>query len=218
MQLRAFLAVASTNNHWQREATGNSPSLWAVTRFLSFLYFPETDYPRLQQAVREAVNNDDGTALLALVDERVNRGQDGRYLDNSTDAFYAVCCADMPYKGTPQDAQRLAQEWSIDAPTFGPALAWGMLVCADWPAPASERISNVTADGSAPILVVSTAGDTATPHQWGIDLARSLTNGHLVTWDAFNHTAYQKGSGCVDRTVDAYLLAGELPPPDLVCS
>jgi len=164
------------------------------------------------------VNNDDGTALLALVDERVNRGQDGRYLDNSTDAFYAVSCADLPYDGTPQDAQRLAREWSIDAPTFGPALAWGMLVCADWPAPAKETVTSVTADGSAPILVVSTAGDTATPHQWGIDLARSLANGHLVTWDAFNHTAYREGSACIDNAVDAYLLAGELPPADLVCS
>ena len=93
-----------------------------------------------------------------------------------------------------------------------------MLVCADWPAPATERISTTTAEGSPPILVVSTAGDTATPHQWGIDLAASLADGHLVTWDAFNHTAYGEGSSCVDRAVDAYLLAGELPPTDLVCS
>ncbi|MGA0209831.1 MAG: alpha/beta hydrolase [Candidatus Nanopelagicales bacterium] len=40
----------------------------------------------------------------------------------------------------------------------------------------------------------------------------------MVTWDAFNHTAYGEGSACIDRAVDAYLLAGELPPSDLVCS
>lgn len=217
VQLRAFLASLDEqplSTRSDRELTESLGS-YAV---LSFLYFPETDYPRLQQALAEAVNNNDGTALLALVDERVNRGPDGRYLDNSTDAFYAVSCADMPYNGTEQDAARLAQEWSIDAPTFGPALAWGMLVCADWPAPAEETVASVTAEGSAPILVVSTAGDTATPYQWGIDLASSLANGYLVTWDAFNHTAYQEGSGCIDDAVDNYLLAGELPPPDLVCS
>lgn len=216
-QLRSFLNNLDQSPLPTRSDRELTESLGSYA-ILSFLYFPETDYPRLQQALSTAVNNDDGTALLALVDERVNRGQDGRYLDNSTDAFYAVSCADLPYDGTAQDAQRLAQEWSIDAPTFGPALAWGMLVCADWPAPAHETITSVTADGSAPILVVSTAGDTATPHQWGIDLAAEIANGHLVTWDAFNHTAYLEGSNCIDDAVDNYLLAGELPPSDLVCS
>lgn len=184
---------------------------------LSFLYFPDTDYPRLRSALAEAVNEDDGTALIALVDERVNRADDGRYLDNSTDAFYAVSCADMPFDGSAQDVAGLARAWEAQAPTFGEALAWGMLVCADWPAPAAERLTEIDASGSGPILVVSTAGDTATPHEWGIALADSLENGHLVTWDAFHHTAYFQGSGCVDRAVDAYLLAGELPTPDLVC-
>ena len=184
---------------------------------LSFLYFPDSDYPRLEQALNEAVSNRDGTAIIGLVDERVNRGQDGRYLDNSTDAFYAVTCADMPYNGTAEDVARLAKEWSSAAPTFGPALAWGMLVCANWPVTTGERFTSVRADGSAPILVVSTAGDTATPHEWGVELAESLANGHLVTWDAFNHTAYREGSTCVDGAVDAYLLAGELPAPGLIC-
>ncbi len=216
-ELREFLRsldaepLSTTSGRMLTESLGS----YAV---LSFLYFPESDYPRLQRALDAAVNNDDGTALLALVDERVNRAPDGRYLDNSTDAFYAVTCADLPYEGSPQDAERLAEQWSVDAPTFGPALAWGLLVCADWPAPAAETLTATTARGSSPILVVSTAGDTATPHQWGIDLARTLADGHLVTWDAYNHTAYFEGSPCVDQAVDAYLLAGELPPPGLVCS
>jgi len=216
-QLRTFLAALDRESLATQDGRELTESL-ATYAVLSFLYFPETDYPRLQRALRQAVNDDDGTALLALVDERVNRAPDGRYLDNSTDAFYAVSCADMPYGGTAQDTARLADEWSVDAPTFGSALAWGMLVCADWPAPAAERIGTTTAEGSPPILVVSTAGDTATPHQWGIDLAQTLSDGHLVTWDAYNHTAYLEGSTCVDRAVDAYLLAGELPPADLVCS
>lgn len=216
-QLRVFLTSLDQDPLPTQDGRNLTESLGSYA-ILSFLYFPETDYPRLRQALTEAVDNDDGTALLALVDERVNRGQDGRYLDNSTDAFYAVSCADMPYNGTPQDAQMLAREWSADAPTFGSALAWGMLVCADWPAPAAEQLASITANGSGPILVVSTAGDTATPHQWGIDLAGSLDDGHLLTWDAFNHTAYLEGSQCVDDAVDAYLLAGELPPRGLVCS
>jgi hypothetical protein len=56
---------------------------------ISFLYFPDGDYPRLRDALKPAVDNRDGTALLALVDERTSRSVDGRYLDNSTDSFYA---------------------------------------------------------------------------------------------------------------------------------
>lgn len=216
-QIRAFMASLDQDPLSTADGRDLTESLGAYA-VLSFLYFPESDYPRLKQALGKAVNEDDGSALLALVDERVNRGPDGRYLDNSTDAFYTVSCADLPYRGTPQDVQRLASQWSIEAPTFGAALAWGMLVCSDWPAPAAERITSVSADGSAPVLVVSTAGDTATPHEWGIGLATSLANGHLLTWDAFNHTAYREGSDCIDEAVDAYLLAGELPPANLVCS
>ena len=216
-ELRAFLRSLDERPLPTSDGRSLTQSL-ASYAVLSFLYFPDTDYPRLRAALAEAVNDDDGTALIALVDERVNRADDGRYLDNSTDAFYAVSCADMPFDGTAQDAARLAREWSSEAPTFGEALAWGMLVCADWPAPAGEQLTEITAAGSGPILVVSTAGDTATPHEWGIAMAESLDNGHLLTWDAFHHTAYAQGSACIDRAVDAYLLAGELPAPGLVCS
>ena len=215
-QLRTFLRDLDSQPLPTADGRELTESLGSYA-VLSFLYFPDSDYPRLEQALNEAVTNRDGTALIMLVDERVNRDQDGRYLDNSTDAFYAVTCADLPYDGTAEEVARLAKEWSSAAPTFGPALAWGMLVCADWPVTPGERFTSVRADGSAPILVVSTAGDTATPHEWGLELAESLTNGHVVTWDAFNHTAYREGSTCVDGAVDAYLLAGELPASGLVC-
>ncbi|MGA1145546.1 MAG: alpha/beta hydrolase [Candidatus Nanopelagicales bacterium] len=215
-QIRSFLTRLDSSPLPTRDGRQLTESLGSYA-VLSHLYFPGSDYPRLKRALAEAVDGD-GTALITLMDERVNRGQDGRYLDNSTDAFYAVTCSDMPFEGAPEDAAALARGWSIDAPTFGPALAWGMLVCADWPVRAKDPVTGVSANGSAPILVVSTVGDTATPHEWGIDLAASLFDGHLVTWDAFNHTAYGEGSACIDRAVDAYLLAGELPPSDLVCS
>ncbi|MDB0018648.1 alpha/beta hydrolase, partial [bacterium] len=141
---------------------------------------------------------------------------DGRYLDNSTEAFFAVSCTDMPYEGTVDDVRQLAKEWEQQAPTFGRALAWGLLTCSNWPRQ-SERFDAVRAEGSAPILVVSTTSDPATPYQWGVGLAETLDNAGLVTWKANNHTAYREGSGCVDEAVDGYLLTGELPPSDLRC-
>lgn len=116
--LRSFLAGLDDSplpTASDRELT-ESLGQYAV---LSFLYFPSSDYPRLRAALTEAVEEDDGTALLSLVDERVNRSPDGRYLDNSTEAFYAVTCADMPYNGTVDEVARLASQWQEVAPTFG---------------------------------------------------------------------------------------------------
>ncbi|NDA60360.1 MAG: alpha/beta hydrolase, partial [Actinobacteria bacterium] len=59
--------------------------------------------------------------------------------------------------------------------------------------------------------------DPATPYDWGVDLARSLEDAHLVTWNANNHTAYREGSSCVDQVVDEYLLTGTTPPQDVTC-
>lgn len=215
-ELQAFLDDLDANPLPTQDGRELTQSLGSYA-VLSFLYFPDGDYPRLRGGLTKAVEQGDGTALLALVDERTNRSGDGRYLDNSTDAFYAVSCADLPFDGDEQRAMQLADEWETSAPTFGSALAWGLLVCADWPA-TGERTGAVRATGAPPILVLSTTGDPATPYEWGVDLARGLDDGHLVTWDAFNHTAYLEGSSCVDDAVDAYLLAGQVPEGDLACT
>lgn len=184
---------------------------------LSYLYFPSYDYPELRSALNSAMTEQDPEPLLTLLDQRISRSPDGRYLDNSTDAFYAVTCLDRPFTGTVEDVQRYAQEWPTTAPTFGEGLAWGLLACRDWPASA-ETITSTRAEGANPILVVSTTHDPATPYHWGVELADQLDNAALVTRGAFGHTGYYEGSDCVDTAVDAYLLRGDLPAEDPLCA
>lgn len=184
---------------------------------LSYLYFPSYDYPELRSALNSAMKKNDPEPLLTLLDERISRTPDGRFLDNSTDAFYAVTCLDRPFTGTVEDVQRYAQEWPTTAPTFGEGLAWGLLACRDWPA-TDEAVTTTRAEGSNPIMVVSTTHDPATPYHWGVQMADELENAVLVTRGAFGHTGYYEGSGCVDGAVDAYLLRGELPSEDPLCA
>jgi pimeloyl-ACP methyl ester carboxylesterase len=73
------------------------------------------------------------------------------------------------------------------------------------------------AEGSDPILVVSTTYDPATPHEWGVLVAGQLENATLLTFDGDGHTAYTSGSSCIDDAVDAYLLDGTLPAEGTVC-
>ena len=189
----------------------------AAYAVLANLYFPGYDYPRLRGALAAAIERDDPKQMFDILDARISRGPDGRYLDNSTEAFYAVTCLDRPYTGTVDDVKALAEEWKATAPTFGPALAWGLLPCKDWPA-SSEQVTQTVAEGSNPILVVSTRKDPATPYQWGTLVADQLDNATLVTYEGVGHTAYGEGSSCVDDAVDRYLLKGTVPKKDLVCS
>ena len=184
----------------------------------SYLYFPSYDYPQLRSALSEAVKKQDGAPLIDLLDQRISRGPDGKYTDNSNDAFYAVTCLDRPYTGTVDDVKALAQAWRESAPTFGEGLAWGLLTCKDWPASTAERITNVTAPGAPPILVVSTMHDPATPYAWGVQVAQTLEKATLLTYDAHGHTAYTEGSDCIDRNVDAFLLRGTMPTAGTICS
>ena len=185
----------------------------AQSSVISYLYFPPSDYEALIPALAAAVTKAQPDELLKLWDQRTDRDAKGHYVTNSLEAFYAVTCLDRPFTGSSDDVATLARDWSSEAPTFGPSLAWGLLACTGWPAPgdAASPVTAVTAAGTAPILVVGTTYDPATPYAWAEQVAGELENAVLLTWDSHQHTAYSRGSTCIDEQVDAYLLTGKLP-------
>jgi hypothetical protein len=65
--------------------------------------------------------------------------------------------------------------------------------------------------------VVGDLHDPATPYAGAVALARWLHPGVLLGWNGEGHTSYGMGSGCVDRAVDAYLIALRTPPDGTVC-
>lgn len=213
-QLRAWFDALDSDPlpAGDRDLTG-ALAAYAV---LTNLYVPDYDYDRLRPALARAMEDDDPTELLTLLDSRISRGADGRYEDNSSEAFYAITCLDQPFTGSLEQVRELSEEWEPQAPTFGPSLAWSLLTCADWPATA-DIIRETPAEGSNPILVVSGLHDPATPHAWGELLAAELTNSQLLTWTGRGHTAYGSGSACIDEAVDMYLTRGSLPTRDAVC-
>jgi len=71
----------------------------------------------------------------------------------------------------------------------------------------------VSGAGAAPILVIGTTGDPATPYRWAEALASQLESGVLVTFEGEGHTAYGQ-SPCIDEIVDEYLLDGTVPVED----
>jgi len=176
---------------------------------------PEQGYPALTAALAEALAGD-GSGLLTLADLYLDRGADG-FNTNQNEAIYAVNCLDRPEAATLQEIQDAEDRFADVSPLFGPYLAWSGLPCTTWPVESAATPGPLTAEGAAPILVVGTTGDPATPYEWAVSLADQLTSGVLLTYEGFVHTAYGKGADCVDDTVDRYLIEGEPPEDGLVC-
>lgn len=187
----------------------------ATYAILMLLYSPDTDWPRLREGLADLADGS-GATLQGLLDERMRRGPDGVYGDNSNEAFYAVSCTDRPVSGGLDESRQLAKEWSAQLPFLGEYLAWGNLPCAAWPyavVPPSLPTTELP-----PILVVATTHDPATPLVWGDVLAKQLGSGVLLVRDGDGHTAYREGSACIDEAIDAYLVNGVLPDPGTVCT
>ena len=67
------------------------------------------------------------------------------------------------------------------------------------------------AKGAAPIVVVGTTRDPATPYTWAKSLAAQLDSGRLLDLRGDGHTAYGRGSDCIDSAINTYLLEGTPP-------
>lgn len=189
----------------------------AVLGIILPLYLPpEQGYEVLTAALGEAQAGN-GSVLLTLADAYLQRNDDGTYRNNQNEVFYAVHCIDRPDSETPTEIRASLPRFEEASPIFGPFLAWGGLACGEWPAEPQGEPAPVTASGSAPILVVGTTGDLATPYEWAESLAEQLESGVLLTYEGFVHTGYRQGNSCVDQTVAAYLVDGEVPDEGLVC-
>jgi hypothetical protein len=131
--------------------------------------------------------------------------------------MYAVNCWDKPPTTDAAGVAALAAEWAKQAPHFGPYLAYGNLPCATWPAHSAIAPHPIAAPGAPPILVVGTLYDPATPVEEARAVASQLDKGVYLQWNGDGHTAYQRGSDCIDKAVDAYFLYGTPPKNGTVC-
>jgi len=157
------------------------------------------------------------TVAFALADQYNDRSSSGTYSSNETQAFTAINCLDYTSDDDIATMTTQAAELAKQAPVFGPVMSWGGTTCASWPFPGTRDRVAIHADGSAPILVVGTTNDPATPYVWAQNLAKELQNGHLVTRKGEGHTGYNKGNGCVNSAVDDFFVGGKVPARDPMC-
>jgi pimeloyl-ACP methyl ester carboxylesterase len=158
-----------------------------------------------------------GSALMSLADAYASRNPDGSYADNSTEANYAINCLDDPASVPFKKVPSLFPAFDEASPTFGRIFAWGMTGCRGIAVRSSEKPLDIRGEGAAPILVLGTSRDPATPMKWAEALAAQLDSGVLVERDGDGHTAYNSGNGCTDSIVEDYLLEGTVPADGTQC-
>jgi pimeloyl-ACP methyl ester carboxylesterase len=213
-RLQSLLASVRTRP-LRGDATRTVDLALAETGIVAALYTDAT-WPLLRTSLRLALAGD-GRGLLVLADSYTNRGPDGHYRGNELAANMAINCADRPGPTSVAEVQAEVPSYSQASPLFGAGLAWSNLTCAYWPVPAPGRPHAIAARGAAPIVVVGTIRDPATPYAWAQGLAGQLASGRLLTYDGDGHTAYRRGSTCIDGAVDAYFLQGTLPSSGARC-
>ncbi|GAB3616201.1 alpha/beta hydrolase [Okibacterium endophyticum] len=170
----------------------------------------------LSDMFREVMAGDAQYAFY-FADAYNGRDEDGTYADNSTEAFSAYNCLDYTYDDDPAKMAEEAEQLAEEAPVIGRYMSYGDISCASWPFTDGAERDEIHAEGAAPILVIGTTNDPATPYVWAESLAEQLDSGVLVTYEGEGHTAYNKGSTCVNDTVDEYLIEGTVPSSDPEC-
>ncbi|MFD5519869.1 alpha/beta hydrolase [Streptomyces sp. NPDC127066] len=167
----------------------------------------------------EQAYDGDGKVLMLLSDSMNGRSENGQY-SNITPANISINCADDKPRYTADYVKSKVPGFRAASPLFGDYLAWGMVGCTDWAVPGAAEHPDVSAPGSAPILVVGNTGDPATPYEGARAMVNALGKGVGVelTYKGQGHGAYDSKNKCVQGAVNGYLLEGTVPSTGTVCS
>lgn len=179
-----------------------------ATLGIALALYSRSLWVRLDRAL-VAARQGDGSQLVGLADQYIQSG--------GFEIYFAVNCLDFAWpSGDPDAVLRAAKQAGEASPHFGEALVNDYIRCADWPVPPVPLLPT-SAPGTPPILVVSTTGDPATPYEGGVEVAKRLATGVLVTYDGDGHTVVADGRPCIDAIVTAYLVDGTAPPDGTTC-
>jgi pimeloyl-ACP methyl ester carboxylesterase len=180
----------------------------------SAFYNSEEGWPVLRTAFRE-IKTGYGDEILKLADQYSGRLKDGSYRSNEFDSGAIIDCLDFRDTRNLTEISADAKKIAERAPIFGPYLAYAGLTCKYLPATTPVAITSISVE--APILIIGTTRDPATPYAWAVGLQKIIANSQLLTLVGDGHTGHNRGSACIDDAVDAYYLNGVLPAQNLRC-
>lgn len=202
------LALAERSGGIPAPSAGRPAGPGEATLGIALALYSRSLWSRLDSALA-AAEQGDGSQLVALADQYIRGG--------GFEIYFAVNCLDFSWpSGDPDAVFAAAKQAGEVSPHFGEALVNDYVRCADWPVPPAPLVPT-SAAGTSTILVVSTTGDPATPYEGGVEVAKRLANGVLVTNEGDGHTVVADGKPCIDTIVTAYLVDGTAPADGTTC-
>lgn len=193
--------------------------LLPVTAFVSGFIYPLYDdrlWPELSFALSDAIAGE-ADSMMELSDTAAGRNEDGSYDGNSNAAFSAINCLDYKMVNDIPTMRADAAVLEQASPTIGKYMAYGGIGCQDWPYPPTGKQAPASSTTEAPIVVIGTTGDPATPYEWAVSLSDQLQTGVMVSFEGQGHTAYARSNKCITKAVDDFLLDGKAPADGLKC-
>ncbi|MFD5464922.1 alpha/beta hydrolase [Kitasatospora sp. NPDC127059] len=193
----------------------------AWTGVVSLLYGDEkTSWQYLRNSLGWAMKRGKGDYLMAFADDYNGRDENGHY-SPMDEANGAISCADAARPApTPEHARQAVDRLLAEAPLLSKGVTvddYAEPGCAYWPFKTQEKPHTIRAEGAAPILVVGTTGDPATPYSSAEKLAQGFAKATLLTRVGEGHGAFGKGNTCIDQAMAAYLTDGTMPAGGTRC-
>jgi pimeloyl-ACP methyl ester carboxylesterase len=240
-----FLADCSTAGPRCAFSQGDPKAKWAVlaeqsrrtpvTAYGHVWTYPElvvsalsnpATYPQLAELLQQLF--DTGTAAPELVNDitgieplppDVNTAGAEPYLKNREEAYYTIQCSDSIVPTDPAMYSRAALAADELAPDFGRISVFDTMPCAFWQGHDADRYTGPwNRRTSAPILVLNTRNDPATPLEGAYAGASQLYEAQVVVTEGAGHSSMYVASTCTERVKRDYLFSGVLPSPGIGCS
>lgn len=187
---------------------------------LALPLYNRSDWPALEKGLTEATDlsgANPGYLLLSFRDQLAGRQLDGTW-SHLQDANVAISCADQSQRATnPLGDPALAAQWATKLPIFGEAFAVGLPGCWKWPTALDPLSSPTKISDVPPVVLIGSSMDPATPYSQAVALQKVIKGSVLLTWESADHTAYGRGSACLDDPVTSYVVSGTVPKNGLTC-
>jgi pimeloyl-ACP methyl ester carboxylesterase len=218
---QANALIASVDGMGLVSSDGRALDAASVGTGVAMSLYSESLWPDLRKLFI-GLQDGDADPSFYLADMYNDRFANGGYAGNTVEVYEATTCVDNDFTMDEKSTLQRMDEIAAAAPTIGEFIAlddYAVLdvTCSNWPYPAADAPTEYDAEGAAPILVIGTSNDPATPYAWAKSLAGQLDSGVLISVEGEGHTAYNGGNSCVDDVVDGYFLDDVVPKQDPDC-
>ncbi|MFQ6396860.1 alpha/beta fold hydrolase [Nocardia sp. KC 131] len=141
------------------------------------------------------------------------------YLANRTEAFYTIQCSDSVVPTDTAAYSRAAVSENQRVEHFGRIGVFNATPCAFWHGHDADRYTGPwNRRTAAPILVLNSRMDPATPLRGAYAGAAELAQAQVVVVEGAGHSSMYVQSTCAEQVKREYLFSGLLPPEHTGCS